>query len=577
MNGTGFAYRTRLIVALGLMALPSVAGAQSLAKYAPPGALFAVELVDLQGAKKTANAFITQYEALDLVGSLLEAQNIPAKELAMTKAMLGDFASLVDREGLVAIYVNPQTLEPDVLLAARPNTNANARVKKMLDDALLNARKSGSKVITGKAGGFPMYTIKPRSGDFPMSMGYQGGIAFAGIGMNSVGSFLKRVAGAAQPGLASSSLYKSALEPLGGGNIRVYADLGQLAGLAKAGVQRADLNENEAIKLQPILSALTTLGRYGSNFRVSPGGLESSSLFAPDIRGGDAALYKLLTSAPDVTLKAASVVPANVISFSTSKVDANGWYAYFSKLADTTKLNPGGLDPLIAKELGLDFKTVGLSWLTGEFATATFETKSKPNASNAVSVLGDAVTYIGTTDEALARQALEATIPRLVDLGNKLAQQEKTFSSATSKAMISGVQVTRYPVAQGIALVSAIQNGYLMIATSDDAMIKALGTGPRLADSATYKAAIAKIPEDASSFGYNDVPATIRSSLASVDEALDGALALGMDIKPSAAKKLAAKLKKLLNFTLERVGPVVNWTITGPQGSRARSFQPVKF
>ena len=47
--------------------------------------------------------------------------------------------------------------------------------------------------------------------------------------------------------------------------------------------------------------------------------------------------------------------------------------------------------------------------------------------------------------------------------------------------------------------------------------------------------------------------------------------------KKVAAKKLAAKLKKLLNFTLERVGPVVNWTITGPQGSRTRSFQPVKF
>jgi Protein of unknown function (DUF3352) len=569
--------RTYLITSLGLLVLPGVAGAQSLAKYAPPGALLAIELNDFQGAKRTANAFVAQYEALELVGTLLEAQNVPAKELAQTKAMLGDFVSLVDREGLVAVYINPVTLEPDVLLAARPNTNANARVKKMLDDALLTARKSGSKVLTGKAGGFPMYTIKPPSGDFPMSMGYQGGIAFAGIGMNSVGGFLKRVGGAAQPGLASSSLYKSALEPLGSGNMRVYADFGQLAGLAKTGVARADLNENGAIKLQPLLAALTTLGRYGSNWRVAPGGLENLSNFVPDIRGGDAELYKLLTSSPDVTLKAASVVPANVISFSTSKIDANGWYAYFSKLADKTKLNPGGLDPLIAKELGIDLKTVGLSWMTGEFASASFETKSRPNASNAVSVLGEAVTYIGTTDEALAQQALDATIPRLVELGNKLAQQEKTFSSTASKAMISGVQVTRYPVAQGVALVSAIQNGYLMIATSDDAMIKALGTGPRLGDNATFKTAIAKVPTEASSYGYNDVPASIRSGIAAIDQNLDVALAMGMDIKPSAAKKLAAKLKKLLNFTLERVGPEINWTITSALGARTRSFQPVRW
>ena len=79
MNRTG---KIRLIVALGLMALPSFAGAQSLAKFAPPGALFAIELNDLQGAKKTANSFVSQYEALDLVGTLLEAQNVPAKELA---------------------------------------------------------------------------------------------------------------------------------------------------------------------------------------------------------------------------------------------------------------------------------------------------------------------------------------------------------------------------------------------------------------------------------------------------------------------------------------------------------------
>ena len=484
--------------------------------------------------------------------------------------------NLIDREGLVAVYINPKTLEPNVLSAARPNTGSDAMVKKMMAASLDAAKKSGSRIKTVKAGGFPINTIVSPDLGAPISMGYQGGIAYAALDINTLGGFLKRVGGSKEPALASSSLYKTTMDSVGSATMRTYADLGQLAGLAKTAVQRFDLNE-QGFKLQPLLNALTTLGRYGSAWKVSSEGLETTGVFAPDMRGGDAALYKLLTTVKDVPLTAAEVVPATALTFQTGSSDPQGFYDYINKLVDQSKLNPGGIDPLLTKELGLNFRQVALEWMTGEFASATFETKPKPNASNAVSLLGETVVYIGASDEALAQNSLEAVLPRLVELGNKLAENEKALSYKPSKATIAGTEVTRYPIAQGLALTSAVSNGYLLIATSDDAMVAALAQGPRLNESAAYKAAMARVPANASGYAYADTSRSFLVSSKQIEDNLTAALALGADMRPSVARKLSQGLQKLMTFTADRVGPQVTWTEVKDGVIRTKSFQPVRW
>jgi hypothetical protein len=230
----------------------------------------------------------------------------------------------------------------------------------------------------------------------------------------------------------------------------------------------------------------------------------------------------------------------------------------------------------LRRELGLDFRKVALSWMSGEFATATFATKSTPNPSNAISALGDSVLYISTNDEAAARSSLEAILPRMVEQGNKLAEQ-KLLDYRPSRAKIAGVDVTRFPIAQGISFTTATRDGFMLLATSDDAMIAALGGGPRLADTAGFKAAMARVPANANGYSYTDLPRNLREGAEALSEQLQLGLAAGLDIKPSTAKKLSEGLQKLFAFTADRTGPQISWSVTGGNGVLSKSFTPVKW
>ena len=555
------------------LAFSTNAAAQSLSTFAPPGALAAIELTDLAGARKTAGAFVAQVEQLKLVDTVIEAMDVSASERRQAQTTLNDLSSLIDREGLVAVYLDPKKLEPQILLVARPSLGADAKVKKWLQDSLNDGRKKGEKIATAKVGGFPIYTVG--ADPLPMSMGYQGGIAYAASDLNMLTGFLKRVGGDAQPGLAASSLYKNAMDGTGNGVLRIYTDLGGLAGVARAAAKQFS-SELPNIQLEPILSALTTLGRLGMAWKLVPDGLESTTLFAPDPRGGDQTLYQLLTARSRTAFKAANLVPANASSFATGTGDATAWYNYVSGLVDRTKLNPGGLDPLLRRELGMDFRKVALSWMTGEFATATFTTNSTPNASNATSVLGESVVYISTNDEAAARSSLEAILPRLVEQGNRLAGQ-KLLDYRPSRAKIAGVDVSRFPIAQGVSFVAATRDGFLLLATSDDAMIAALGGGPRLSEDAAFKTAFARVPPTATGFSYADLPRNLRDGSEALAQQLQAGIALGLDVKPSTAKKLTTSLQKLLAFTADRVGPTIGWSEVGSNGVRTKNFTPIRW
>ncbi len=551
------------------------ATAQTLSRFAPPGALLALEVNDLAGARKTAAAFVQQFEQLKLIDVLTEAMGVSARERKEAQTTLNDLGALIEREGLVAVYLDPKNIEPRLLLAARPSMNATARVSQWLQDSLNDARKSGGKVLTSRAGGFPIYTMNNRDLDIPMSIGFQGGIAYASTDLNTLASFLRRVGGGTEPGLAASANYRNAMDGAGSGTLRIYADLGGLAGVARLAAKEFS-DDLRGVQLDPIFKMIATLGRLGTAWKLSTDGLEQTSLFSPDRQGGDQQLYSLLTAPSTVTLRAASLVPANATTFTTGYGDAGAWFDYISALVDRTKLNPGGLDPILRKELGLDFRKVALSWMSGEFATATFATNSTPNPANAGSFLGDSVLYISTNDEAAARSSLEAILPRMVEQGNKLAGQ-KLLDYRPSRAKIAGVDVTRFPVAQGLSFTTATRDGFMLLATSDDAMIAALGGGPRLADTAGFKAAMTRVPSNANGYSYTDLPRNLRDGANTLSEQLQLVLAAGLDIKPSTAKKLSDSLQKLFNFTADRTGPQISWSVTGSNGLLSKSFTPVKW
>jgi hypothetical protein len=292
-----------------------------------------------------------------------------------------------------------------------------------------------------------------------------------------------------------------------------------------------------------VLDAITTLGRFAGAWKVISEGIESTQYLIPEKRGVDKQFAQLITPKTNASLKAASVIPASAIGFTVQQLDVTGWYNWLSGLVDRTGLNDGGLQPFFKQEFGLDVQKDVLSWMTGEYATATFNLKTTAAASSSpLAMLGDGVTYLGVNDENAAKNSLARMLPRLIETGLNLANQNKGNLSPT-KTTMSGVEVTRYPISQGVALITAIKDGFVMLANSDAAMLAALSSGARLNDSATFKAAMARVPQNALSYGYGDTTTSLNSAADTIGSLLDLGLSQGFDLKPSTAKTLSSGLK----------------------------------
>ena len=555
-----------ILTAALMIPMVATANAQTLSKYAPQGAMVAIEINDLGGVRKNASSFVKEFDRLKLPSVLAEASGAGKSEQKATEAQLNDFLTLLDREGFVAIYASAKSTV-GYLLAARPASNAEKQIKAMQARAIKSGVQGSLKIQ-----GFPVY----RSSF--MNFGYSGGLAYAASDTALLNKFLSGVKGIKKEvSLGGSSSFSEVMNEVGSGNMRLYADLRNVTQIGRAIIDGID-PELPGIKLEPVLDAITTLGRFAGAWKVSSEGIESTQYLVPEKRGVDKQFAQLITPKTTANLKAAEVVPASAVGFTTQNLDVTGWYNWLSGLVDRTGLNEGGLAPFFKQEFGLDVQKEVLSWMSGEYATATFNLKTTSSAagSNPLAMLGDGVTYLGVSDENAAKNSMAKILPKLIETGLSLASQSKGNLSPT-KTTISGVEVTRYPISQGVALVTAIKNGFLMLSNSDQAMLAALSSGARLSDSATFKSAMARVPKDALSYGYGDTTATLNSSADTIGSLLDVGLSLGFDLKPSTARGLSSGLKGMLNFTANRAGSAVSWTEAVANGTKTKSFQPVKW
>jgi hypothetical protein len=555
-----------VLSAVAITAAFSLAQAQSLSRFAPANAMFAIELNDLNGAGKTAASFVQQVNKLRLGEILGEVTGSSARERRELEGMLTDFNTLVDREGFVGVYLSPKSSQAGFLLAARPAVGSDAKMRAWLNKSINDARRT-TRVSSFRVAGLPVYYAGG------MYYGYEGGLAYAASDQTTISEFLSRFRNQTQnfktSSLAGSNNYDEVMKSVGDGNLRLYADLRNVTQLARAAVDAFDPELPGGIKLEPILDSITTLGRFGGAWKVTPEGIENTTLLVPEKRGADVQLQRLLTPNTKLELRAAGVVPSSAVAFSTSSNNPQALYGWLSSLADRTGLQPGGLDGFFRQELGVDVQRSLLSWMTGEVATATFIGKGATQA------LGESVTYFGTSDERAAAQALETVLPKIIETGQKLAQQKT--GAKFSKATLGDTTVYRYPVADQITMVAAVKNGFVMLAQSDSALLSALSSGARLETSQNYRQAVARVPKDALGWSYGDTTASLKSAAGGVGQILELALPLALDLKPSTARKLSNGLQELLNFLGDRAGFAVSWTEAVSSGTKTRSFQPVKW
>ncbi len=551
--------KTFLLSAIAISSL-GLANAQTLSKFAPANALASIELSDIAGARKQSAALVKQLADLNIGAILGEATGSSKKEQRDLEMMLNDFGSLVDREGLVSLYLSPKNGQVGFLLAARPATNSDAKMTKWMQDSAKSMGARSSRIL-----GFPVY-----QSSF-VNFGYLGGIAYAASDTATLNEFLSRFRNQGnftKPSLAASPSYSEVMNQVGTGNMRIYFDLRNASQLARGIIDMVD-PELPGIKLEPVLDALTTYGRFAGAWRITPEGIDNTTITVPEARGADTQFARLLTPKDAIDLKAASVVPASATGFSTSSNNFTLWYDWLSSIADRTGVNPGGLDTFFKGEFGIDARKSILGWMTGELASATFIGKG------AAQSLGESVQYIGTKDEKATSEMIEKVLPKLIEIGQKLAQQK--VNNKFTKTKLGNTDIYRFVVAENTPFILAVKDGFLMVATSDTGITAALSSGAKLESSANYKTATARVPKDALGWSYGDTTAGLKSAAEGASQILELVLGFGLDLKPSTSKKLVNSITGLLNALGDRAGFAISWTEVAPVGTKTRSFQPVKW
>ena len=550
--------KTFLLSAIAISSL-GVANAQSLSKFAPANALASIELNDLGGAQKQSAALFKQLSNLNIGAVLAEATGSSKAEQKNLETMLADFGSLVEREGLVSLYLSPKSGQVGFLMAARPASNADAKMNKWMRDSAKSMSARGTRVQ-----GFPVYQSSV------LNFGYIGGLAYAASDTAMLNEFLSRFKNVpnSKPSLAASSSYSEVMNQVGTGNMRLYFDLRNASQLARGIIDMVD-PELPGIKLEPVLDALTTYGRFGGAWRIVSDGIDTTTITVPEARGADTQFARLLTPKNPIDFKAASIVPATATAFSTSSNDFTQVYDWLSGLVDRTGVNPGGLDNFFKTEFAIDARKSILGWTTGELASATFTGRG------ATQSLGESVQYIGTKDPKATEEMIEKVLPKLFEIGQKLAQQK--VNNKFTKTQIGAVNIYRFVLSENAPLVLAVKDGFLMVAMSDSAITSALASGARLESSANYKSATTRVPAGALGWSYGDTTTSLKSAANGAGQILELGLTLGLDLKPSTSKKLVSSITDLLNLLGDRAGFAVSWTEAVAAGTKTRSFQPIKW
>jgi hypothetical protein len=312
--------------------------------------------------------------------------------------------------------------------------------------------------------------------------------------------------------------------------------------------------------------------------RVTPAGIETSTVLNPDASAGDAALARLLVP-PRTALRAAEALPATATGFTTSAWDAAATINYLPNLL--TRMGVENVQQTLNTELGFDLQRDLAAWMGNEIATATLPGDA----------LGESVYLIAVRDEAAAANGIAKVMPalkngvgRLSDVlesegmpTDQLGFELRGTTLAPSTFSLAGTSVTSYPVADGTAVYTAIRGGFLYIATSQAAMSGALAGGPRLSTNANYRALTARAAAGATSYGFSDVGGTLKTAAPMMRDALEMAFSLTGDLPARDAQALQKQISGLIDLAAQRAGVQVSWTENTANGIRMRSFLPVKW
>lgn len=569
--------------------LGGLAGAQDLAGLLPEETFFALGMQDLESVSAQLGDFSDEFNRLDVMGALstlaasqdgmsggassggagssgaaMNADDLSAEE----KEALGTLASLdvLGQEAWIALSASTVSPLPALTLVTRVTPEGAEKVQALLDSA------GGDQPVQElEESGIPFSQLQLENDSPVQVLAYSLSDDLLALSSNpdELRGVLRRYAGADEPNFLSSQGYSSTLGTLEAGTFYSFFNYARIADVAAPYAQNMGFDP----LVTRLRETLATAGSVGSVIAVTEDGLTSDSFQALDRQGGDAALYALLSSeTPAVT---DVNVPEGALAFTANAFDVSGWYDYLNELALSVPELGGDLDSLVLSFTGLSLRESLISWAGDQLLTVTtgFATATEPGVPSE-NLLGEQVFLVQASNEAAAQRGLDNLFGSLSQLASGLASPEGGAQAPQSeKETVAGAEVTRYELAPGATILYAVNGGYALIGTSDDAMQRALtaqGEG-------TASELFADVPGAASGYTYSDDQATFQNLAQQLSSTIQTAAGMGgaQGLDFDAVETSSSTVEEFLGFVATRLTTTTSYSETSAEGIRSHAESQV--
>ncbi|MDQ3459930.1 MAG: hypothetical protein M3498_11605, partial [Deinococcota bacterium] len=284
--------------------------AQGLSGALPADSVLVLGVQDLATIWDDLGDFRGEFERLGVGEALISLFGDETMDELELEGEL-DFLELLGQDAWLSLSASSFSPLPAVTALARPDAGAMVTVARLVGEQ--SARDGASPMSEGDYSFFVMDLDDPDSPFQVLAYGQAGDVVYLSTNPDTLRGVLRRLGGAAEPGLGGSPAYEASLGGLEAGNLYGYLDYAALAALARPlatgmGFDRA---------VNRLGQALDTLGVSAGVVRFGEDGLETESIQRVDPQGGDSRLLALLSeggTAPDAT----SLAPADALSYSSS-------------------------------------------------------------------------------------------------------------------------------------------------------------------------------------------------------------------------------------------------------------------
>jgi hypothetical protein len=567
--------RRSALVSILTLALLLVAGsgvAQRLAAVLPEDTVFALGTEGLADHAGKLDEFTAEAERLGLAEALTELFGVgdPGDELSdeIPEGLRElEPLDLFGREAWLSVSISSFNPMPAVTLAGRVSGDARSALADAISQA---AEEQGAE--TASEGAHTIYLFPIEEADSPVqvvAVSQADDVLALSSNPDVLRGVLRRLAGSGEAGFTRSAGYSATLAELGSGNVYTFLDFGRLSealeplGAASGGFE---------VLVARVLGGVGTVGTGGSVMRVDDDGLSSEAIRVPG--SGDQALTSLLASTRPASRDPLRFVPADALGVSVSNLDLPGWWSYLNDLARSSGMLEGSLDDMVLEFTGIDLRSSLFGWMGPQTASITtgLGAPVQPGVPSQ-NLLGEVVYLVQAEDVSAANQGLSTLLATVSAMVAGFADPTGMGGAAAiEQREVAGVQVTSYRMGPGVTVAQAAVDGWALLATSDDAIDKALAARAAGAALTGELGRLARqVPDDATAYSLSDVGETLAQTGAQMVSQMQMFAGLGGDLDFDALENAGETLEAFFAFIADRTGGGVSYTVTESNGV-SRSF-----